>query len=112
MLDAYLSIKFNGHLIKGSLLPSYISHANIIAEVGSSSASHELPYTYSISCTSSSGKVYDYYFKWTLDYYMVQTLGLELDFDKYFPYDDGKGNPIYDEDSGAILRDPITGNPV
>jgi hypothetical protein len=32
-------------------------------------------------------------------------------FDKYFPYDDGNGNPIYDENTGAELRDPVTGEP-
>jgi len=31
---------------------------------------------------------------------------------EYFEYDDGNGNPIYDKDTGAILRDPVTGEPV
>ena len=30
----------------------------------------------------------------------------------YWPYDDGNGNPIYDINSGATLRDPVTGAPV
>ena len=111
MLEPYLSIKFNGHLITGSLLPSYISQANRIAGVTINHAGHELPYTHVLTCPSSNGST-DHYLKWTLDAYMVQPLALELDYDKYFPYDDGKGNPIYDEDSGAILRDPIAGTPV
>jgi hypothetical protein len=36
---------------------------------------------------------------------------VRLIFDKFFPYDDGNGNPIYDEDTGRILRDPVTGQP-
>lgn len=31
---------------------------------------------------------------------------------KYWEYDDGNGNPIYDKDTGEILRDPVTGIPV
>ena len=34
---------------------------------------------------------------------------LTLEFDKYFPYDNGNGQPIYNEDTGAQLRDPVTG---
>ena len=34
---------------------------------------------------------------------------IEILFNKYFPYDDGKGQPIYNEDTGAELRDPVTG---
>lgn len=30
-------------------------------------------------------------------------------FDKFFPYANGNGDPIYDEDSGTELRDPETG---
>jgi hypothetical protein len=30
---------------------------------------------------------------------------------EYYEYDDGNGNPIYNKDTGAILRDPITGQP-
>jgi hypothetical protein len=37
--------------------------------------------------------------------------GMQFSFEKYFEYDDGKGNPIYDEESGEKLRDPITGEP-
>ena len=32
-----------------------------------------------------------------------------LVFDKFFPYDNGNGQPIYNTDNGAQLRDPITG---
>jgi hypothetical protein len=31
---------------------------------------------------------------------------------EYWEYDDGNGNPIYDKDTGAELRDPVTGAPV
>jgi hypothetical protein len=31
--------------------------------------------------------------------------------DKYFPYDNGNGQPIYDENTGTELRDPVTGEP-
>lgn len=33
----------------------------------------------------------------------------ELRLEKYFPYDNGNGDPIYDEDTGLNVRDPITG---
>ena len=32
-----------------------------------------------------------------------------LEFDKYYQYDNGNGQPIYDENTGAELRDPVTG---
>jgi hypothetical protein len=31
---------------------------------------------------------------------------------EYWEYDDGNENPIYDKDTGEILRDPVTGAPV
>jgi hypothetical protein len=31
---------------------------------------------------------------------------------EYYEYDDGNGNPIYDKTTGAILRDPVTGEEV
>ena len=31
---------------------------------------------------------------------------------RYWEYDDGNGNPIYDKFTGAELRDPVTGTPV
>ena len=31
---------------------------------------------------------------------------------EYWPYDDGNGNPIWDTQTGAMLRDPVTGLPV
>jgi hypothetical protein len=31
---------------------------------------------------------------------------------EYWPYDDGNGNPIWDKDTGEMLRDPVTGVPV
>jgi len=31
---------------------------------------------------------------------------------EYHEYDDGNGNPIYDKNTGAILRDPVTGETV
>jgi hypothetical protein len=34
-----------------------------------------------------------------------------LEFDKYYPYDNGNGQPIYNENTGAELRDPVTGEP-
>ena len=34
---------------------------------------------------------------------------LVLHFNKYFPYDNGNGQPIYDENNGNQLRDPVTG---
>jgi len=34
---------------------------------------------------------------------------LDLVFDKFFPYDNGNGDPIYDTDNGSQLRDPVTG---
>jgi len=37
---------------------------------------------------------------------------LNLKVSEYFTYDDGSGNPIYDTQTGAILRDPVTGAPV
>lgn len=41
--------------------------------------------------------------------YGAGRLQMTLVFDKYFPYDNGNGEPIYDEDTGEQLRDPITG---
>ena len=38
--------------------------------------------------------------------------GAVYEFCKFFPYDDGKGNPIYDENTGKELRDPVTGEPL
>lgn len=35
--------------------------------------------------------------------------GVRIDFVKFFPYDNGDGQPIYDTETGAELRDPITG---
>jgi hypothetical protein len=32
-----------------------------------------------------------------------------IQFDKYYPYDNGNGQPIYNENTGAQLRDPVTG---
>ena len=32
-----------------------------------------------------------------------------LEFNKYYPYDNGNGQPIYDENTGDELRDPVTG---
>jgi hypothetical protein len=37
---------------------------------------------------------------------------LTLEPDKYWEYDDGNGNPIWDKDTGDMLRDPLTGQPV
>jgi len=34
---------------------------------------------------------------------------IEILFNKYFPYDNGNGQPIYNENTGAELRDPETG---
>jgi hypothetical protein len=31
---------------------------------------------------------------------------------EYWEYDDGNGNPIYDKDTGEMLRDPVTGEEV
>lgn len=33
-------------------------------------------------------------------------------FDKFFPYDNGNNEPIYDTSNGEVLRDPVTGLPV
>lgn len=38
--------------------------------------------------------------------------GVKFDFCKFFPYDNGNGQPIYNTDNGAELRDPVTGLPV
>jgi hypothetical protein len=35
--------------------------------------------------------------------------GLTIQPSKYWEYDDGNGNPIWDKDTGAMLRDPVTG---
>lgn len=35
--------------------------------------------------------------------------GLQFNFTKFFPYDNGQGQPIYNTGNGAQLRDPITG---
>lgn len=35
--------------------------------------------------------------------------GVQLFFDKFFPYNNGNDEPIYDEESGETLRDPVTG---
>ena len=35
--------------------------------------------------------------------------GLQFNFTKFFPYDNGQGQPIYNTSNGAQLRDPITG---
>lgn len=32
-----------------------------------------------------------------------------LVFDKFFPYDNGNGEPIYNSGDGSVLRDPVTG---
>jgi hypothetical protein len=46
------------------------------------------------------------------DYISLSQAGtVRIIFDKFFEYDDGNGNPIYDENSGRILRDPVTGQP-
>ena len=39
------------------------------------------------------------------------TNGTVYEFCKFFPYDDGNGNPIYNENTGKELRDPVTGLP-
>jgi hypothetical protein len=33
----------------------------------------------------------------------------DLVFDKFFPYDNGNGQPIYNSADGSVLRDPVTG---
>jgi hypothetical protein len=38
--------------------------------------------------------------------------GLTIQPSKYWEYDDGNGNPIWDKDTGDMLRDPITGETV
>jgi hypothetical protein len=44
--------------------------------------------------------------------FSTETNEFQIIFDKYFQYDDGSGNPIYDQNTGATLRDPVTGQPV
>jgi hypothetical protein len=46
----------------------------------------------------------------TGDYGQVQSPVI-FQFDRYYPYDNGNGQPIYDENTGAELRDPVTGEP-
>ena len=44
---------------------------------------------------------------------VTPTLGsLSIEPLEYWPYDDGNGNPIWDTQTGAMLRDPVTGLPV
>ena len=38
--------------------------------------------------------------------------GAVYEFCKFFPYDNGKGYPIYNENTGRELRDPVTGEPL
>jgi hypothetical protein len=42
----------------------------------------------------------------------VGSFSLTIEPKEFLEYDDGKGNPIYDKNTGAILRDPITGEEV
>ena len=37
------------------------------------------------------------------------TFDINFFFDKFFPYANGNGDPIYNEDNGTELRDPETG---
>jgi hypothetical protein len=46
-------------------------------------------------------------------FFTTPTIGsLSIEPLEYWPYDDGNGNPIWDKDTGAMLRDPVTGQPV
>jgi len=70
--------------------------------------------------------IYGYYYSWTYGYnnytsgnQVIYTSTSSASIEsvdigplEYWEYDDGNGNPIYDKDTGEMLRDPVTGEEV